>query len=211
MPVQARNQRCWPGGRVSTCELDSSRLTINAGTAMSNAKATFDSAIQDAEVLLHHFEDKNSHLPPEKTEVLKRAGLVMALTAWETYVEDLARELVNARLDGSDDAHLKKLVLLRLDSELKRFHNPNSEKTRQLFCDYLGEDVTGYWKWGGFEPDGAKAKLDEWIQKRGEVVHRSKPLSDSPAPHIVKVEELRKAITFLRHLVEAMERAVSSL
>lgn len=176
---------------------------------MSQARLTFDSAIQDAEILLEHFDSANTHPPPENTEVLKRAGLVMALTAWETYVEDLAQELVQLRLERSNDPHLTGLVLRRLDSELRRFHNPNSEKTRQLFIDYLDIDVTRQWRWGGFEPASAIAKLNELISKRGDAVHRSKPVSaNALAPHLVKREDLDKAIRFLKHLVAATERAV---
>lgn len=175
---------------------------------MSQARTTFDSAIRDAEILLDHFDMANTHPPPENTEVLKRAGLVMALTAWETYVEDLARELVGSRLAESKDEHLAGLVLGRLESELKRFHNPNSEKTRKLFVDYLALDVTRAWRWGGYESESAMAKLNELLAKRGDAVHRAKPLrADTPAPHLVKREDLEKAIRFLKHLVDATERA----
>lgn len=176
---------------------------------MSQARTTFDSAIRNAEILLEYFDEANTHPPPENTEVLKRAGLVMALTAWETYVEDLARELVGGQLAESRDGHLTRLVLGRLESELKRFHNPNSEKTRQLFVDYLSIDVTRGWKWGGYSPESAMAKLNELLEKRGDAVHRAKPLrADTPAPHLVKREDLEKAIRFLKRLVDATERAV---
>jgi hypothetical protein len=42
-----------------------------------------------------------------------------------------------------------------LEEELKRFHNPNAEKTRKLFTDCLGTDVTVGWKWSNY--DSAKA------------------------------------------------------
>jgi len=51
---------------------------------MSEAKNSFEYGIQDAEDLLGHFDTINTNPPPEKAEVLKRAGLVMALTAWES-------------------------------------------------------------------------------------------------------------------------------
>ena len=57
---------------------------------MSRAKESFEYAIRDAEELLAHFNALNTIPQPENGEVLKRAGLVMALTAWETYVEDKA-------------------------------------------------------------------------------------------------------------------------
>jgi hypothetical protein len=177
---------------------------------MTQARMTFDSSIQDAEILLAHFDECNTHPPPDNTEVLKRAGLVMALTAWETYVEDLVEELVAARLSKSKDQQLTDLVLGRLETDLRRFHNPNSEKTRQIFLDYLSIDVTPHWKWGGYDPASAMEKLNELIKKRGDAVHRSKPLrANTPAPHLVKRDDLDKAIRFLRHLVDATEKAVN--
>ena len=179
---------------------------------MSQASVTFNGAIQDAESLLGHFDAANTHPPPENAEVLKRAGLVMALTAWETYVEDLARELVGGRLAESRDEQLSTLVTGRLESELKRIHNPNSERTRQIFVDYLSIDVTREWTWGGYDPESAMAKLNELLAKRGDAVHRARPLrAGTPAPHLVKRDDLEKAIRFLKHLVEATERAVVDL
>jgi hypothetical protein len=178
---------------------------------VSKARTTFDSSIQDAEVLLGHFDSLNTKPPPDNLEVLKRAGLIMALTAWETYVEDRAREEVNARLSSDGGNHLAKLVVGRLEAELKRFHNPNSDKTRQLFVDYLEIDVTKYWEWTNVDTNKAKKTLDDLIAKRGDAVHRSKPPSTgAPAPHLVKREDLEKAIRFMKCLVDATERALHS-
>ena len=79
-------------------------------------------------------------------EVFKRAGLVMAMTAWETYVEDRIMEGVRERT-GQDASHAAAFMLGRLDEELKRLHNPTSQKTQRLFRDYLGVDVTTHWRW----------------------------------------------------------------
>ena len=176
---------------------------------MSKARKTFDSSIQDAEVLLAHFDALNTKPPPDNLEVLKRAGLIMALTAWETYVEDRAREEVHTRLSAHNGSHLAKLVLGRLEAELKRFHNPNSDKTRQLFFDYLEVDITSYWEWPNVDTNKAKKTLDDLIAKRGDAVHRSKPRNTaSSAPHLVKREELDKAIRFLKCLVDATEESL---
>ena len=63
---------------------------------MSKARERFEVSIRDSEDLLGHF-DAQSKPPPQNAEVLKRAGLVMAFTAWETYVEDLIEEVVELR------------------------------------------------------------------------------------------------------------------
>lgn len=176
---------------------------------MSKALATFETSIKDAETLLAHFDAINKQPPPEGAEVLKRAGLIMALTAWETYVEDRVREEMQARLHVVSGSYVGRFVSDRLEEELKRFHNPNSEKTRKLFRDYLDVDVTTQWEWQHFDVTKAKKTLDDLISRRGDAVHRSKPLQAGlPAPHLVKREDLERAIRFLKGLAEATDRAL---
>lgn len=176
---------------------------------MSKAKAAFESSIKDAEDLLAHF-DALPKPPPENAEVLKRAGLVMALTAWETYVEDRVLEEVTARLRVVNGSYVGKFILRRLEEELRRFHNPTSEKARKLFNDFLDVDVTARWEWQHYDSAKAKKTLDDLLSKRGDAVHRSKPLiaGASPAPHLVKREDLEKSIRFLKGLVEATDKAL---
>jgi hypothetical protein len=186
-------------------------MTANTNAPVSQAKTTFDHAIHDAEDLLSHFNQLNSHPPPPNIEVLKRAGLIMAFTAWETYIEDRAREALETRLASEGDGPSTRFVKQRLEEELKRFHNPNSDKTRRLFLDYLEVDVTKSWSWNQYDTAKVKATLDELIGKRGDAVHRSIPRKRGPpTPHLVTKEELRRSINFLKSLVEATEKSLSS-
>lgn len=176
---------------------------------MSRSSSTFASSIEDATTLLAHFDQLHKQ-SAENAEVLKRAGLVMALTAWETYVEDRIQEAVQVRLKTVSGSPIGKFVSTKLAEELKRFHNPTSEKTRKLFLDYLEIDVCASWKWANYDPAMAKKKLDDLISKRGDAVHRSKPSNGSvPAQHLVARDELEKAIRFLKGLVEANERGLA--
>ena len=177
---------------------------------MSRAAATFDSSIEDASTLLAHFDSVHK-ASPESAEVLKRAGLVMALTAWETYVEDRVIEAVQARLRVLEGSSVGKFVSGKLDEELKRFHNPTSEKSMHLFVDYLEIDVTSAWMGLNFEPATARKTLDELITKRGDAVHRAKSTNGgAPTPHLVKREDLDKAIRFLKGLVAATDKALET-
>ena len=137
----------------------------------SSAKATFDSAIKDAEDLLAHFDNLNSSPPPATAEVLKRAGLIMALTAWETYVEDCVLGIVTARTNSAGDSLEKRFLLKHLESELRRFNTPNVEKTQKLFQDYLGIDVVKGWQWNNYDADRAKQELNDRVKKRGAAAH----------------------------------------
>lgn len=173
---------------------------------MSLAKTSFEHGIKDAEDLLANFDAINSNPPPPNAEVLKRAGLVMALTAWETYVEDRVVEGVQKRLAAVNGSYVGNFILNRLQLELKQFHNPASDKTKKLFFDYLDIDVTQGWNWANHEPEKAKAALNKWISKRGAAVHRSKPLNNgSPAAHLIKRDELEKAIRFIKDLVKSTD------
>jgi hypothetical protein len=175
---------------------------------MSKAKLSFESSIKDAEALLAHFDDMKKPPPPD-AEVLKRAGLVMALTAWETYVEDRVLEEVKQRLRGVEGSYVGKFVLIRLEQELKRFNNPTAEKTRKLFTDFLEIDVTQSWEWQDFDCARVKKTLDELLSRRGDVVHRSKAVvaGAPPQPHAVKRDYLERSIRFLKLLVEATDKA----
>lgn len=176
----------------------------------SQAAQTFAEAIKDAENLLGHFDKLNTQPPPPEIEVLKRAGLVMAMTAWETYVEDRVQEVVAVRLSGLTDSDLGNFVKSRLDEEIKRLHNPTSEKTLQIFRDYAGKDLLPHWKWNNVDPDTAKRKLNGYLKLRGDVVHRSRVNVKSPSqPHPVTRDELQKAVYFLKELVKATERALT--
>lgn len=112
----------------------------------SQAAKYFAVAIKDAEDLLAHVESLGNPLP-QSADVFKRAGLVMAMTAWETYVEDRVLEFV--KLTVSETPSLAEQFMIdRLTEELKRLHNPTSEKTRKLFRDYTRIDVPEQWSIG---------------------------------------------------------------
>lgn len=175
---------------------------------MPTARDTFNSSIKDAEELLAHFNAINVLPPPPNAEVLKRAGLIMACTAWETYVEDRVQEAVQQRLGEGNDSFQNQFLLRHLKTTLKQFHNPSAEKTGKLFADFLGVDVSAGWQWNNYDSARARLELDALIKKRGEAVHRSKaPSAGIPAGHLVRKDELEKAIRFLKSLVEATEAA----
>ena len=143
---------------------------------MTKANDTFTHSIQDAENLLKHFDQLNKLPPPPENEVLKRAGLIMAMTAWETYVEDRLLEAAEERLKCLADTSIAAFMQLKLNDEIKRLHNPTSEKSLQLFRDFAGVDLTSKWTWNNVDAKAARLRLDEYIKLRGDVVHRSRPV-----------------------------------
>jgi len=176
---------------------------------MSRAGENFTLSILDAENLLNHFNALNTKPPPPETEVLKRAGLIMAMTAWETYVEDRGLEAAAERLCGLSDVSIADLVKTKLDDEIKRLHNPTSEKAIQLFRDYAGVDLTDKWFWNNYDTKTVQERLNQYMKLRGDVVHQSRPNTQgSLNAHPVTKEDLEKAIRFLKNLVQATESAL---
>ncbi len=174
----------------------------------SRASTAFLESIKDAEELLNHFDAINAKPPPPNAEVLKRAGLIMALTAWETYVEDRAKEALASRLAAIAGSPVAAFVTKKFEEEIKRLNNPTSEKTRKLFTDYLGVDVTATWSWANTDADKSRKTLDGFLAKRGAAAHRSDAVAIArPQGHLVKREDLERIIRFLKTLVERTEAA----
>lgn len=177
----------------------------------SLASEVFAQSILDAENLLAHFNKLNTKPPPPEIEVLKRAGLIMAMTAWETYVEDRVAEAAGERLRGLADSSIASFVQSKLADEIRRLHNPTSEKTLQLFRDYANVDLTDKWAWNNFDAKTVRERLNQYMKLRGDVVHRSRTIAPGPPQaHPVTKEDLEKVIRFLRALVEATETALDA-
>lgn len=173
----------------------------------STALQTFEHAIQDAIDLLGHFDSINKQPPPPEAEVLKRASLVMALAALETYVEDRIIEATHAIAGlGSEESRLSKFYKSSLETDLKYFHTPSTDRIKAIFDKYLGFDVTEGWAWNNYDPVRARNELNKLAKKRGDIAHRSwRPVAGQPTPHAVTREDLRKSIRFIKDLVEATD------
>jgi hypothetical protein len=173
----------------------------------SKALQTFEHAIQDSIDLLNHFDTLNSNPPPPEAEVLKRASLVMALAALETYVEDRIVEAADTVAGcGSSAGQLVKFYRASLESDLKYFHTPSTDRVKAIFIKYLDLDITEGWSWNNYDPVRARSELNKLSKKRGDIAHRScRPVASLPSPHAVTREDLRKHIRFVSDLVEATD------
>ncbi|BDY05265.1 HEPN domain-containing protein [Ferrimonas sp. YFM] len=178
---------------------------------MTQAKKEFELALSDSEELITCYDSMNHHnsctRPPE---VLKRATLIMTLTAWETYIEDVAAELINAKYGMVMGSQVGSIITGRLNDHLKTFNNPDSKKTKDLFQEFFGIDITESWVWGNYHTSkDARTALNSWLRKRGEAVHRAQ--IDKQSSHIVKRDELDKCIRFFRELVNVTDKKLSEI
>jgi HEPN superfamily RiboL-PSP-like protein len=71
---------------------------------ITTARGNFESALADVKTLLRFHDSETgggTGRPADELEVLKRAGLVLAVTAWETFVEDTLEEEFGKRLSDA--------------------------------------------------------------------------------------------------------------
>ncbi len=173
----------------------------------SQAFENFSHAIQDSVDLVKHFDVLNVQPPPPEIEVLKRASLVMALAALESYFEDRVSEAVNKVCANSNSEEvLKNFYTRSLEVDLKTFHSPNVDRDRTVFTKYLNLDVTEGRSWNNCSQDQTKAELNRIVKKRGNIAHRSlRPIPGQTVAHAVTKEDIRKHIHFIKELVKATE------
>ncbi|MBE4365700.1 hypothetical protein HJ032_10700 [Vibrio parahaemolyticus] len=176
---------------------------------MYKAKDVFDVSIQDAEKILDAYEHmKNIPDLGRDPEELKRAALIMTLTAWETYVEDRISEEVAIQTKVLQGSQIGNFISQTLEKDLKFFHTPNSKKTKDIFERFIGINVTEFWSWPGYEDvERTKTKLNEWIKKRGDAVHRS--VTDRQSAHLISKPDAEKCIKFFKSLVEVTDNALT--
>ncbi|MCF6455522.1 HEPN domain-containing protein [Pseudoalteromonas sp. MMG024] len=176
---------------------------------MSNSFKSFQFAISDAEDLLHCYDILNNSQEHTGSDALKRSALIMTLTAWETYVEDVITEIFENKFGALHGSQIGSFMDRQLELRLKTFHNPNSSKTKQIFEEFFGYDITQDWSWNNYLPKQSRETLNKWINKRGYAVHRA--VTESNKPHIIKRDELQKCIRFFKDLVAATDKAVEKI
>ncbi len=176
----------------------------------SKALEAFNHAIQDATDLANHFDTLNTQPPPPNIEVLKRASVVMALAALETYFEDRIVEAVNAICTRNNASNqIKNFYRNSLERDLKTFNSPSTDRVRQIFRKYLSLDVSYAWSWNHCKPAEAKEKLNELVKKRGDIAHRSlRPMNGEgqSKQHAVTRDELRRCIYFVTKIAETTDK-----
>lgn len=176
---------------------------------MSKSLKVFYQAISEAKELLDCYDKLNHHQEIIPPDALKKASLIMALTSWETYIEDVVKELFDNKFSVVKGSTLGNFAQKQLDDRLKQFHNPDSRKTKHLFEEFFGVDITENWTWNNMTPKAARTQLNKWISIRGEAVHRVEV--EPTQPHIVRKDELAKCIRFIEELVKATDSAIDIL
>jgi hypothetical protein len=134
---------------------------------------------------------------------LNRAAVVISVSAWESYVEELMRESLQAlRPAAPPPGHWPALSAFIL-GELGRFNTPDADRVAHLINRCLGlADVRPSWNWRNCTPAQAEARLDEALALRHEIAHGVNP---RPVIHNAYSSWLPG---FMRRLALCTDRAV---
>lgn len=202
------------------------------------ATGNFAFAIADVSHLISMHNEVTRKLPgrpSENLEVLKRAAVILTVTAWESYIEDTLKDVALQRIQAAASPSeltkafnayaqtwleikrkppelalwagdgWKSLLRARFSEELENLHTPSSDNIRQLSERYVGLDLTRRWSWPGCSAAKAATKLDSLIKLRGKLVHRGKEAFASSA---VKLDEVRDGVELVKRLVKLTDKAL---
>jgi hypothetical protein len=170
----------------------------------STSYQAFETAIADAERLLVLF-DKLPQQERQPNEVLKRAALIMTLTAWETFIEFWLKTQIEKKLTALKGSFAGDYIHKKFTESVNQLNNPNSHKVRQLSQEFLQLDITEHWLWNNFDKQAVCTQLNKYLTLRGEVVHQGRNNADPKVPHLVKRDEVEKAIKFFKELVKVTD------
>lgn len=110
----------------------------------SKALQNFRKALLDSQHILALYESEHNNpmrTIPEHAEVLKRACLILAVTAWETYVEDLFTEQVPGRIDAAKSPEEFQKAF---DQVAKRWLQRSKEDQAKTLLQWTGDGWKRY-------------------------------------------------------------------
>jgi hypothetical protein len=129
-----------------------------------------------------HLNDASGQLPIGipgrllRMAALNRAVVVMCVSAWEAYIEELVRESLNVLRPPAPPLGLWPALNATVRGQLGRFNNPNTENIRLLISDALGlPDIQTHWRWQNCTSDQAVQRLAAAMNLRHQIAHGVNP------------------------------------
>jgi hypothetical protein len=102
--------------------------------------------------------------------------VLMCVSAWESYVEELERESLTAMRPAGPPLGVWPALNASARSQLGRFHTPSTDQVRLLFSDAIGlSDVHHSWSWLNCTPDQAADRLSDVLGLRHRIAHGVHP------------------------------------
>jgi hypothetical protein len=107
---------------------------------------------------------------------LNRAAVVICVSAWEAYIEELVRESVIALRPVMPPTGQWSMHNAWILGQLGRFNNPNMENVRMLLSDAIGlQDVHPSWVWRNSSSAQAVQRLATAMRLRHQIAHGVNP------------------------------------
>lgn len=108
---------------------------------------------------------------------LNRAVVVMCVSAWEGYVEQVVIEAMDTMRPAAG-APLSMWAVLNASARnlVGRFHTPDVDNVKKLINDALGlADITSFWSWRGCSVARARKQLSDALKLRHQIAHGVRP------------------------------------
>jgi hypothetical protein len=107
---------------------------------------------------------------------LNRAAVVMSMSAWESYVEELMRESAQALRPAAPPFATWEVLNNHVNAQPRGFHTPNTENVVRLIANCTGlAGVNHSWAWQSCTPAQAAQRLNEAMRHRHEIAHGVNP------------------------------------
>ena len=137
---------------------------------------------------------------------LNRAVVVMCVSAWEAYIEEMLKESLEFIRPQAPPLGVWPALNASARSQIGRFNNPNVQKTKELVRDCLGlDDITQCWTWTRTQPARACERLEECITFRHQIAH-----GVTPRPIIHNQQYASRLPAFFRNLGRTTDNGITS-
>lgn len=107
---------------------------------------------------------------------VNRAVIVMCVSAWEAYVEEVMVEALEALRPGAAAGSTYPALNASVRGDVGRFNTPNSQNVSKLMADAFGfANVASSWAWKGCTAIQATRLLDYLLKTRHQIAHGVRP------------------------------------
>src|SRR6266404_2876709 len=140
---------------------------------------------------------------PFRVTALNRAVVVICVSAWEAYIEELVREALTILRPPAPPLGLWPALNATVRGQLGRFNTPSTENIRLLISDALGlQDIQLSWTWQNCTSAQTVQRLADAMTLRHQIAH-----GVNPRP-IVATYYASQLPDFFRRLRRCTDRAI---
>lgn len=197
---------------------------------MSNAASKFADQLKHVDQLIEiHGKLQSGRGRRHEQDALHRAGVVMTVAAWQSYVESVIREALDV-LNGSFNQqgaqapawaiHGFKIQRAAIEVMIKKFNTPSAVNVRDIFRDSLGFNPWPHWTYRRgprtWTEREVRKRTDDWVLVRHSVAHGfALPrdigwLQGRNGQSRLNLDLLRKCKKHFEHVVQVTDGAFGS-